>query len=664
MAKYLVIVESPGKIKKISSYLGPNYKVMASIGHIRLLERTGKYNLGIDVDGDFTPSYKNDPKKKDVIKDLKEEAKKAEIIYLASDADLEGESIAWHLQEILKVPKPKLKRITFTEITKKAILDAIQSPRDIDQQKVDAQETRRLLDRIAGFRLSGLALSKLNAKSAGRVQSAALKILVDKEVEIKAFIPETYFEIFLDFAKDKKKYKAKYDKALKTQSEADKVEKECKPGNYIVSDVQQKDRLVKSKPPYTTSTFQQEASSKYGYGAKRAMGIAQSLYEKGLISYMRTDSERLSDDFAKETQEHILSNYGKEYYSGKINFTKKSKDANVQDAHEGIRPTSLATSPESQVSKLESDEYKIYSLIYNRTVASLMTDAKVKDTAVSIANGNHIFKIKGQEVLFEGFYKAYREVNEDEEDEKTLPSFKVGEKISDKGLEVFKKETNPPKRYTEAGLVKVLEKLGIGRPSTYASIMETLTGADYTTKESKTLIPTEKGMHVIEMLKQYFNDSILDPKYTSDLEDKLDKIASGDSIKLNELKAFHSDFEPLVLKAIREYVNPHKIEIATDKICPKCGSSVVIREGKFGQFYACSKYPKCKHTEAIFTEEQKAAYEAKQQSLETAPTCTVCNKGKIVQRVAKKTGAIFYACNNFPKCKTTFNEEEYKEKFN
>jgi len=666
----LVIVESPGKIKAISSYLGSDYIVMASIGHIRLLERTGKHKLGIDVDNNFEPTYINDPDKKDVIKKLKEAAKTAEIIYLASDNDLEGESIAWHLQETLGVPKKKLQRITFNEITKKAIEEAIKNPRSIDIQKVDAQETRRLVDRIAGFRLSGLALSKLTAKSAGRVQSAALKILVDKELEIKAFIPETYFEIFLPFTKDKKEYKAKYsgtDKkklnSLASQAAADKVVLESKTGEYAVSEVEQKDRIVKSKPPYTTSSFQQEISSRLGYGSKKAMKVAQSLYEEGLITYMRTDSIRLSEDFITEAKTFILSSYGKEYYTGKINGTNSDSS---QNAHEGIRPTHLSSKPDDLKAKLGTDEYKVYKLIYDRSVAALMSDATIKDTIVSIRNNGHIYRIKGQEVIFDGFYKAYREVNEDDEAEQVLPKFTKDEKIKDKPLEVLKKETQPPKRYTEAGLVKVLEKLGIGRPSTYASIMDTLTGRDYTEKKDKTLIPTEKGIEVIQMLKQYFNESVLDAKYTAELEKKLDDIAEGKLIKLNELKTFYGQFEPLVLKAHREFENGREKPVMTDKLCPKCQANLVIRTGKFGQFYACSKYPKCKHTEPFIDPNKPALEKVVIEQPKILHTCPACNKGQLIKRLASKgkaAGSSFYACNQYPKCKTTFTEQDYAEKF-
>lgn len=673
----LIILESPGKIKTIKSFLSSEYQVMASIGHVEILEKKGKYNLGIDVENDFKPSYKIDPKKKDVVKKLKDAVKKAEEVILAMDADREGEAIAESLKRTLSIPAKKLKRITFNEITKKAVLAALQNPRDIDEKMVESQETRRFIDRIAGFRLSGLALSKLNAKSAGRVQSAALKILVDKEKEVRAFKPETYFEIFLPFKKGRKNYEAQYEgsgkkveKRLGTQKEVDKVIKDCEGKDYIVDDINQKTRKIKAKPPYTTSSFQQEMSSKLGYNPKKSMKIAQELYEGmvvkgthyGLITYMRTDSIRLSDDFIKEAKTKIEKDYGKKYYTGKVNGAVAG---NAQNAHEGIRPTHLELTPDDVKPFLTAQQHKVYQLIYARTLAALMVDAQVKDTKVLIKNGKHKFGISDNEIVFDGFFIIYQEYDEEDKGYQILPSFKLKEVIDAKALEVEKKETQPPKRYTEAGLVKTLEKLGIGRPSTYASIMNTLTEREYTAKEGKTLVAQDKGIELIDMLQQYFNDSVLNIEYTAELETKLDKIADGDAKKLDELKTFYEEFNPLVLKANREFKADNYAEEIDEK-CPKCGANLLIRKSKYGKFKACSRYPHCKFTEAILTDEQKAAKEAREKELKTAPTCPVCNKGKIVKKVAKKgknAGSVFYACNNFPKCKTTYNEEEYGATF-
>jgi DNA topoisomerase-1 len=678
MAK-LIIVESPGKVKTISSFLGKDYIVMASVGHIRLLDKTGKHNLGVNVVGDFEPTYVNDPDKKDIIKKLKEAAKTADAVYLASDNDLEGESIAFHLKEVLKVPEKKLFRITFNEITKKAIEEALKHPRVIDDKKVNAQETRRIIDRIVGFRLSNVTLSKLNAKSAGRVQSSALKIIVDRENEIRAFIPKEYFEIYLPFDKNQKAYKAQYkgtDKkkmvTIKTIEEVNKIVADCKSGNYSVGAINAKERIVSSRPPYTTSTFQQEMSAKLNMNSKKAMSVAQKLYEGmnidgthyGLISYMRTDSTRLSDDFIKEAKTHIEKEYGKQYYSGKVNAPKAKGTENVQDAHEGIRPTHLELTPEKVKVFLSTDEYKVYTLIYNRSLAAIMTDAKIKDTEVMIHNGNYRFGITGHEIVFDGYMKLYEEFKEDgEENDKILPAFKVGEKISDKPLETERKVTTPPSRYTESSIVKKLEELGIGRPSTYASVMETLKDREYVNLEKKTIVPTERGMKVSTMLGEYF-ETFINTTYTAQMEQRLDEIAEGKVEKLNELKDFYKLFEPLVLKANREMNKDKPKPVETDKLCPDCGAKMVIRKGKFGDFLACGRYPHCKHTEKIIVE--GATTVPPQPVITTDFTCPNCKKGKLVQRTAKSgknAGSLFYACNQFPKCKTTFNEKDFTEKF-
>jgi DNA topoisomerase I len=688
MAK-LIIVESPGKIKTIASFLPKDYVVMASIGHIRLLDKTGKYNLGINIEGNFEPTYINDPEKKDVIKKLKAAAKAADAVYLASDDDLEGESISWHLSEILGVPPKKLFRITFNEITKKAVEEALKNPRQIDDKKVSAQEARRLIDRIAGFRMSGVTISKLKAKSAGRVQSAALKILVDRELEIKAFIPEEYFEIFLPFAKNKKDYKAKYkgtDKkkmvSIPTQAIVDGIVKDCKTGNYTVGNISSKERMMKARPPYTTSTFQQEISAKLNYGSKKAMMIAQSLYEgvnvngthQGLITYMRTDSTRLSDEFVAEAKALIEKNYGKNYYSGKINDSKKSGQENVQNAHEGIRPSHLELTPDKVQQFLSNEQFKVYTLIYNRAIAALMVDAKIKDTEVMIHNGTHRFGITGHEVVFDGYMKIYNEFKEDsdEEGEGILPAFTVGEKIADKPLIVEKKQTTPPGRYTEASLVKKMEELGIGRPSTYASIMETLKNREYVELSNKSIVPTDKGISVSKMLSEYFS-MIVNTTYTAQLEQQLDDIAEGKADKLIQIKTFYTAFDPLVKKAQKELVREKPT--MTDKKCPKCGAPLVIRKGKFGEFLACSKYPKCKYTEKIVPQgaastdpnaQGAAPAVAPQPVVDTGIICKVCGKGHLVERTAKtgkSAGSKFYACNAFPKCKTTYSQEQFTLEF-
>jgi DNA topoisomerase I len=678
MAKYVVIVESPGKVRTISSYLGSEYKVLASVGHIRVLDKTGKYNLGVDVDGNFDPIYKNDPLKRDIIKKLKEETKDAEMVYLASDADLEGESIAWHLEQVLKLPKKKVTRITFNEITEKAVKEAIKNPRQIDQQKVDAQETRRILDRIIGFRLSGITISKLGAKSAGRVQSSALRILAEREREILNFKPKIFYEIYLPFVKDRKNYKAQYKGtaekkvvSIKEKADVDQIVNECIAKKYTVSATNSKDRVVYPKPPYTTSTFQQEVSSRIGYGSKKAMQIAQSLYEGvnvegkhyGLITYMRTDSIRLSDDFIKEAKILIEKDHGKKYYAGKITQAKKSGDENVQDAHEGIRPSHLEFTPEKISAFLTKEELKVYTLIYSRAISALMAPAKMKDTEVIIANGKHLFGITGHEIVFDGFFKVYKEYSDDDDDAKILPSFKVGESVNDKDLIIEKKQTTPPSRYTEASLVKKMEELGIGRPSTYAATMETLKAREYIDNDKKAILVTEKGLQVNDLLVKYFNE-IINTTYTADMESKLDQISEGKVDKLKELKAFYDLFAPLVLTANKEANKDKPKPQETDEICPTCGAKLVIRKGRFGDFYACSRFPHCKYTGKI-GEAQKSA-EPKVPAIDTGVKCPTCGEGKLVERIAKtgvNAGSKFYACNRFPKCKTTINEQDFITKY-
>jgi DNA topoisomerase-1 len=675
MAKKLIIVESPGKIKTIKSFLSSEYVVMASIGHVRILDKTGKYNLGVDLENNFTPTYANDPDKKEVIKNLKAAVKGADHVYLAMDNDLEGEAIAWHLQEVLKVSDSKLSRIVFNEITKKAVEEGIKNARSIDEKKVEAQETRRIIDRIVGFRLSSLTFSKLKAKSAGRVQSSALKILAERENEIKAFVPKEYFELYLDFEKNKGAYTAKYrgtDKKVKatfdTKAEVDKIITECKTGQYEVKEINAKDIEVQPKPPYTTSTFQQEVSAKLNYGSKKAMQIAQSLYEgisidgkhQGLITYMRTDSTRLSDDFIAEAKTTIEKQYGKNYYSGTVAAPKKSKTENVQDAHEGIHPTHLELTPEKVAGFLDPQELKVYTLIYNRSLAALMKPAKLKETEVIISNNKHNFRIAGKEIIFDGYMKAYDEFTEDttDEDKKILPSFKVGEKINDKKLRSERKETTPPGRYTESSLVKQMEKLGIGRPSTYAGTIETLKSRDYIEMSNKSIVVTEIGLKVSKMLDEFFADFI-NTTYTADMEQKLDEIAEGKAEKLKQLKDFYELFAPLVTKAGKDFKSERGEAVPAGKKCPKCGSDMVIRKGKFGDFAACSKYPKCKHTEKIGGGEEQP----KAPVVKTGHKCPVCKKGELVERVAKKSGSKFYACNAFPKCKTTFSEDQFNIQF-
>lgn len=667
--KTLIILESPGKIKTVKSILGPNYDVMASFGHVEILERTGKYNLGIDVDNGFKPSYKVDPKKKDVVKKIRNAAKLADVIMLACDADREGEAIAASLKRVLRGHTKKIKRITFNEITDKAVKNAIKNPRTIDTDMVNAQETRRILDRIIGFRLSGLTLSKLGAHSAGRVQSAALRILSELEKKIKKFNSKKYFELYLPFKKGKKEYKAMYKGTAKknvknfaTKADANKVIKDCKGKDFIVGEITKKNRFINPKLPYTTSSFQQEMSSKLGYGPKRSMKVAQSLYEGiniqgthyGLITYMRTDSTRLSDDFIKDAKAKITKDYGKEYLGSFAGA------GGAQDAHEGIRPSYLKFTPAYLKPFLSNEEFRVYELIYSRSLASIMKKAKVEDTEVIIHNGNHRFTIKGMVVIFDGFLGVYKEYSEDK-DLKKLPAFKLKEKLTALPLVIEEKDTKPPRRYSEASLVKAMEKLGIGRPSTFAATIETLKKRDYIEVAKKSITVTDKGLKVNDMLVEHFND-IINTEYTSTMEGTLDKISEGTAKKLEELTKFYDEFQPLMLTAAREINKQKKKPELTDKECPKCKAKLVIRKGRYGDFYACSRFPHCRHTEKKLAEGEVPKPPVKT----TGNKCPECNVGELVERVAKKgksAGSKFYACNKFPKCKTTLTEEEYAVKF-
>lgn len=669
MAKNLVIVESPGKIKTISGFLGKDYKVIASFGHIRSLAKTGKYNLGIDLDNNYEPKYVNDSDKRDVIKTIKSEAKLADTIYLASDLDLEGEAIAWHIYDILtKADKAKVKRITFNEITEKAVKEAIDNPRSIDVDRVHAQETRRLLDRIVGFRLSHLVAAKTGSKSAGRVQSAALKILTEKEKEIQAFIPEEYFELYLPVDVGSAYLDAKFNGTLTkkfnridNRPDAETVVKELKDKTFKVHDVIEKDGVSKPKPAFTTSTFQQAVSSRLGYSPKKSMQIAQSLYEgitydgghKGLITYMRTDSNKLSDEFVKTATAFIISNYGKDYLGPK-RTSKKVEGA--QEAHEAIRPTDLNIKPSDVRPFLNIEEYKVYEIIYNRALASLMSDAKLLHTTIQFSEGKYIFELKGKQIVFPGYLELYSDLENEEDEGGVLPSFTKGSVAKTGDVKLVDKLTQPPRRYSEAGLVKVLEELGIGRPSTYASIMDILKKRDYVDIVSKAMIATKEGIEVIDMLMEHFS-YIIDSTYTSELENRLDSIATGEVIHTDELDTFYKKFQETLLVAQKETESIKPQAIETEEKCPQCGKDLLIRTSRKGdQFYACSGFPRCRFTASLDQLHRDP----------NAPKhiCKVCNTGEMIKRTASKgrsKGSVFYGCNNYPKCKTAVSEEEFNE---
>ena len=639
--KKLVIVESPSKSKTIEKYLGNNYKVVSSKGHIRDLATTGKYGLGVDVDNNFTPSYVPIKGKKKTISDLKKMAKDYDKVVLATDPDREGEAISWHLYDAMNLKDQDYERVVFHEITKDVIKDAFQHPRTIDYSLVKSQETRRILDRIIGFRLSKLMQSKTGGKSAGRVQSVALKLIVDREREIQAFVEEEYYTIkaiFPEFEAGLEKYKGK-DIEIKSSVEADEILEKLGKVFEIVK-IESKEKNKKSKMPFKTSTLQQVAVNKLNFASSKTMRIAQKLYEGidlgsetvGLITYMRTDSTRLAPTFIDETFKYIKEVYGDKYVGA---VKKEKKSSNQQDAHEGIRPTSIHRTPESVKQYLSSDEYKLYSLIYYRTLASLMHDAVIITTGVDLLNNDYLFRATGSVLKFDGYLKVYGRY-EDNED-KELPDLSNVKEITADDIVSEQHFTKPLPRYTESSLIKELEKLGIGRPSTYATIIETLKSRDYVKVEDKKFIPTEVGCETTDKLQEFFS-KIVNVKYTANMEKELDEIALNQIDNIEVLKNFYNDFEPLVEDAFKNMTK--KEAEATGEKCPECGGDLVIRNGKYGKFTACSNYPNCKYIKKDEVE------------IKVVSKCLKCG-GDIIEKKTRK-GKIFYGCKNYPKCDAAF----------
>lgn len=640
--KNIIIVESPAKCKTISKYLGGDYTVVSSKGHIRDLATSGKYGLGIDIENDFKPNYEIIKGKKKDVKYLKDLIEKADHIYLATDPDREGETISWHLYDELKVPDEKYDRIVFNEITKDVVLKALKNPRRIDMNLVHSGEARRFLDRIIGFRLSKVMQSKTAGKSAGRVQSVALKLIVDREREILAFIPKEYWTIeadFKDFKATLETYKEK-DIEIPNEKEADKI-LDSLTNTFTIKKVEEKEKKRSAKEVFKTSTLQQACSNKLGFAASKTMKIAQKLYEgielndgfHGLITYMRTDSVRLSDEFTSASFAYINSKYGKDY----VGYVKKGKKTeNVQDAHEGIRPTNINYEPDKIKKYLAPDEYKLYRIIYYRALASLMADAKFNSTTVLLDNNDYGFKATGSVLTFDGYLKVYGDY-EDQEDT-ILPDFKnykSGIILSDT-ITKTQHFTKPPARFTESSLIKELESLGIGRPSTYATIISTIKDRGYVTLEDKKFVPTEVGFETTDKLQEFFS-SIVNVKYTANMEKDLDEIADGNEDYKKMLREFYDNFAPLVDNAFKNMEKKKPEE--TGEKCPECGSPLVIRKGKYGQFTACSNYPTCKYIKK----------ENKQTEKEIICKCPKC-EGNIIVRKTKK-GKEFYGCDNFPKCK-------------
>lgn len=639
MGKNLVIVESPTKTKAIEKYLGSDYKVVSSKGHIRDLATSGKFGFGVDLENHFEPNYVPIKGKKKDIMSLKNDVQKAKMVYLATDPDREGEAISWHLKDTLGLKDDEYERVVFNEITKNVVRDAFNHARKIDDDLVHSQETRRILDRIIGFRLSKLMQSKTGGKSAGRVQSVALKLIVDREREIESFKEEEYWTVTAKFADMEASLDTVDGKKadLKTEEETDKVI-DGLDNKFIISNYETKPKKKASKYPFITSTMQQEAISKLGFSAKKTMQVAQKLYEGidiendtiGLITYMRTDSVRLSDEFIKSSYAYIRNSYGKEY----IGYVKKSKKReNVQDAHEAIRPSSINRTPDSVKKYLTKDEFKLYEMIYARALASLMSDAKLNQTSITLDNNNTTFKASGSVLVFDGYLKVYDKFESSEN--KVLPKLKVGDELKAKEIVKDQHFTKPPARYTEAKLIKAMEELGIGRPSTYASTISTLTQRGYVKIIEKKLNPTEVGITTTDKLQEFFSD-LINVKYTAKMEEDLDKVAEGKKVWYKILESFYKEFEPEVENAFDKMEKKEDEE--TGEVCPKCGKPMVIKNGRYGKFEACSGYPECKY---IKPKEKKP--------VEEVCKCPKCG-GMIVERKTRR-GKLFYGCGNFPKCK-------------
>lgn len=654
----LVIVESPSKSKTIEKYLGNDYHVVSSKGHIRDLATTGKGGLGIDIEHDFQPTYKVSPDKKEVVKTLKNLAKKSDEVYLASDPDREGEAISWHLAQELGLDMNDENRIVFNEITKNAILEAFEHPRTIDQDLVKSQETRRMLDRIIGFKLSKLLQSKIKSKSAGRVQSVALRLIVERENEIRAFQPEEYWTLAANIKKDSKKFSAQLTKVdgkkakLKNQQDTDAIIERCHK-EFKVASLESKVRKKEAKMPFITSTLQQEASTKLGFGAKKTMQLAQKLYEgitlgdhtEGLISYMRTDSTRFSAVFIKDAFAHIEQMYGKQY----VGRARQKNSDHTQDAHEAIRPTNLANDPETVKSYLTNDLYRLYKLIYARALASLMAPAKSDVVSAVIMNNGCEFTASGSVLTFDGYLKVYGPYEQTKDE--LLPEMQVDETLSDVKLEGKQHFTEPPLRYSEARLIKEMEEKGIGRPSTYAIIIDTLQARGYVSlqrpsegSKTKVFFPTDQGELTDAKLQEYF-EKIINVMYTADMEQHLDEIALGNRDNIKELHDFYNEFEPLLDHAY-EHMEKKELE-RTGEMCPDCGHELVYRMGRYGKFISCINFPECRYTKSE-EEEGEAIHE----------TCPNCGSKMVMK---KGRYGSFLACSNYPKCKYIKNTKPKEE---
>ena len=662
MADKLIIVESPAKANTIKKFLGGSTKVVASMGHIRDLPKS---KLGIDIEHDFEPEYINIRGKGDLIKSLKTDAKKAKKVYLATDPDREGEAIAWHLAKILENDKDKITRVTFNEITKTAVQKAIKEPRNIDLNTVDAQQARRVLDRIVGYKISPILWKKVKrGLSAGRVQSVAVKLIVDRENEIENFIPEEYWNIYADLKdeKSKKQFEARFygrngkKQEIHSKEEIDQILKTIEKAKYTVSEVKKGEKKRNPAPPFTTSTMQQEASRKLGFTLKKTMSVAQGLYEGvkiaekgtvGLITYMRTDSTRISEEARAAAKTQIVATYGEEYYENR--YYKTSKDA--QDAHEGIRPTYADIQPDKIKDELTKDQYKLYKLIYNRFMASQMKPAIYDTMAVNIKADDYDFKANGQNLKFKGFMTLYVEGTDEKEEkeEGILPELQENQEV--KLLKINPKQsfTEPPARYTEASLVKTLEEKGIGRPSTYSPTITTILERRYIQKEQKQLVPTELGKIVNKILTENFTD-VINVEFTAKIENEFDEIAEGKEQWKQMIREFYGPFEKELEKVEKELEHVELVDEVSDVPCDKCGRMMVYKYGKYGKFLACPGYPECKNTKPI---------------VETIDVpCPKC--GAVVQVRKTKRGKKYFICENNPQsCDyISWNKPQPGEKWN
>ncbi|EAJ1255055.1 type I DNA topoisomerase [Campylobacter lari] len=651
--KNLIIVESPAKAKTIGNFLGKDYEVIASKGHIRDLPKT---SFGIKIeDENFKPEYRISNDHSSLVKELKEKAKKAKTIYLATDEDREGEAIAYHIAKAINKDENSLPRIVFHEITKSAIENALKNPRSLNVNSVNAQQTRRLLDRIVGYKLSPLLNQKIQkGLSAGRVQSAALKIIVDREREIKAFVPLKYFSIDMVFEKDLQAELVEFQNqkieklSLSNEDRAKLIFNTCKNASFKIKDIESKERKIAPQAPFMTSTLQQSASNRLGFNPKKTMIIAQKLYEgvkthqgiMGVITYMRTDSLNIAKEALEEVRKLIKNEFGKEYLPSKANiYTTKNKGA--QEAHEAIRPTNLSFTPELASEFLEKDETRLYTLIYNRFLASQMNPAISQTQNVYAKSNEASFKISGRKILFDGHYKIYGDMDKD----KILPNLKLEDTLNIQNIELNSHFTEPPSRYSEAGLVKRLENLGIGRPSTYAPTISLLSTREYVHIDKKQIIPNEIAFVVTEVLEQNFSD-IVDSDFTSKMEDKLDIIAEGKMDWQEVLREFYFPFMRKIDEG-KKNIKSQKTFTKLDETCPNCGGELAIRKGRYGEFVACLNFPKCKYSRNLKQETQNE--EKSEKKLNTIGIkCPSCKEGEIVERFSRR--GKFYGCSVYPKC--------------